>query len=63
MKLANTFLCKSGHVGMQFEYGKGAIISVTHDGKQLQVSEDHPKAFQLEAQRRYHALEPFYKRK
>ena len=60
MRFDNAFQCKSGVVGMQFTYGKGAIISVFHNGKTLQVSDNHAPAFQQEALRKYLALKKFY---
>ena len=56
MRFNNAFMCKSGVLGMQFNYGKNEIVSVFHDGKELRTSEDVPVVFQLEARRRYHLL-------
>jgi len=63
MRLNNVFMCKSGVIGMQFNYGKQAILSVYHDGKALQVSEDHPEVFQTQAIKMYSFLHNRYKRR
>lgn len=60
MKFDNAFKCKNGIVGMQFTYGKGAVISVFHDGESLKVSEDHLPVFQQQALSLYFKLSPRY---
>lgn len=53
LKFDNAFMCKSGVVGMQFQNKKRQLVSVFHDGKSLQVSQDFPTAQQQEAMQHY----------
>ncbi len=73
MHFDNAFLCKNNVVGMQFSTfrnvvgNKGklkkerAIISVFHDGRSLQVSEDASPQEKEEAMKKYHFLHKHYK--
>lgn len=63
MRFDSAFMCKSGVVGMQFVVPalKGAIISVFHDGKGLQVSEQFSNKFKQEALKKYFQLLKWYK--
>lgn len=63
MRFDSAFVCKSGVVGMQFVVPamKGAIISVFHDGKKLQASEQFPIKFKIEALKKYSILLKYYK--
>ena len=62
MRFDSAFMCKSGVVGMQFVVPamKGAIISVFHDGKGLQVSEQFPNKFKQEALKKYFQFIKWY---
>jgi len=62
MRFNNAFMCKSGEVGMQFNYGKDAIITIYHDGKALQNSEGHKEVFVNQAYKQYAFLHKHYRK-